>query len=65
MIKSQIFTNVKVKIVIPTLVWTIFKIVGRNYGNRVKIKVGEALLINELKPLLNKQNKSFPLKLLN
>ena len=65
MIKNQIFTNVKVKIVIPTLVWTIFKIVGSNYGNRVKIKVGEALLINELKPLLNKQNKSFPLKLLN
>ena len=41
-----------------------FLIVGRNYGNRIK-KIGEALLINELKPSLNKQNKLFPLKLFN
>ena len=42
-----------------------FEIVGRNYGNRIKRKIGEALLINELKPSLNKQDKSFPLKLFN
>ena len=28
-----------------------------------KRKIGEALVINELKPSLNKQDKSFPLKL--
>ena len=38
---------------------------GRNYGNCTKRKIGKALLINELKPLLNKQDKSFPLKLIN
>ena len=43
-----------------------FEIVGRNYGNRTKRKkIGEALLINELKPSLNKQDKSFPLKPFN
>ena len=42
-----------------------FQIVGRNYGNCIKRKIGEALLINELKPSLNKQDKSFPLKLFN
>ena len=42
-----------------------FQIVGRYYGNRIKRKICEALLINELKPSLNKQNKSFPLKLFN
>ena len=42
-----------------------FQIVDRNYGNRIKRKIGEALLINELKPSLNKQDKSFPLKLFN
>ena len=42
-----------------------FEIVGRNYGNRIKRKIGEALLINELKPSLNKQDKLFPLKLFN
>ena len=42
-----------------------FQIVGRNYGNRIKRKIGEALLINELKPSLNKQHKSFPFKLFN
>ena len=40
-----------------------FQIVSRNYGNRIKRKIGEPLLINELKPSLNKQDKSFPLKL--
>ena len=42
-----------------------FQIVGRNYGNRIKRKISEVLLINELKPSLNKQDKSFPLKLFN
>ena len=42
-----------------------FQVVGRNYGSRMKKKIGEALLINELKPSLNKQDKSFPLKLFN
>ena len=32
-----------------------FQIVGRNYGNRIRRKIGETLLINELKPSLNKQ----------
>ena len=31
-----------------------FQIVGRNYGNRIKRKIGEALLINELKLWLKK-----------
>ena len=42
-----------------------FEIVGRNYGNRIKRKIGEALSINELKPSLNKQDKSFPVNLFN
>ena len=40
-----------------------FQIISRNYGNRIKRKISETLLINELKPSLNKQDKSFPLKL--
>ena len=36
-----------------------FQINGRNYGNRIKRKIGEALLVNELKPSLNKQDKLF------
>ena len=42
-----------------------FQIGGRNYGNCTKRKIGKALLINELKPLLKKQDKSCPLKLIN
>ena len=42
-----------------------FQIVGRNYGNHINRKIDEALLINELKPSLNKQDKWFPLKLFN
>ena len=54
------------KIVIPTHIWLEnLQIVGRNFGNRIKIKTGEALLINELKLSLNKKDKSFPLKLFN
>ena len=40
-----------------------FQVNGRNYVNHIKRKIGEALLINELKPSLNKQDKLFPLKL--
>ena len=32
--------------------------VGRSYGNYIKRKIGEALLINELKPSLNKQDNN-------
>ena len=42
-----------------------FQIVSRNYSNHIKRKISEALLINELKPSLNKQDKLFPLKLFN
>ena len=42
-----------------------FQIGGRNYGNHINRKIDEALLINELKPSLNKQDKWFPLKLFN
>ena len=42
-----------------------FQIVCRNYGNHINRKIDEALLINELKPSLNKQDKWFPLKLFN
>ena len=42
-----------------------FQIVRRNYGNRIKRKIGEDLLINELKLSLNKQDKLFPLKPFN
>ena len=42
-----------------------FQIVGRSYGSRIIRKNGQALLINELKPSLKKQDKSFPSKLFN
>ena len=42
-----------------------FEIIGRNYGNPMKIKFNEASIINELKPSLNQQSKPFPLKLFN
>ena len=42
-----------------------FQIVGRNYGNHINRKIDEALLVNELKLSLNKQDKWFPLKLFN
>ena len=42
------------------------RIVGRNYrNNKRKRKITEALLIKNLKPLLNMQEKSVALKLLN
>ena len=42
-----------------------FTIIGSNYGSKIKRKISESLLINERKPSLNKQDKSFPLKLFN
>ena len=42
------------------------RIVGRNYrNNKRKRKITEALLIKNLKPLLNMQEKSVALKLFN
>ena len=43
-----------------------YKIVGTGYrNNTMKRKLSEALLMKELKPILNKQEKSLPLKLFN
>ena len=43
-----------------------YKIIGTRYRkNTMKRKLSEALFIKELKPTLNKQEKSLPLKLFN
>ena len=43
-----------------------YRIIGNRYGNNWnKRKIAEALLIKELKPTLNKKDKSIPLKLFN
>ena len=43
-----------------------YKIIGTGYRkNTTKKKLSEALFIKELKPTLNKQEKSVPLKLFN
>ena len=43
-----------------------YKIIGTGYrNNTMKRKLSEALFIKELKPTLNKQEKSLPLKLFN
>ena len=43
-----------------------YRIIRNEYGNNWKKgKIAEALLIKELKPALNKQDKSIPLKLFN
>ena len=43
-----------------------YRIIGNGYKNNGnKRKIAEALLIKELKPTLNKQDKSIPLKLFN
>ena len=43
-----------------------YRIIANGYGNNWnKRKIAEALLIKELKPTLNKQDKSIPLKLFN
>ena len=41
------------------------EIIGRNYDDRVKGKIKETFFINKLKPSLNKQDKSFSIKLIN
>ena len=42
------------------------RIIRNGYGNNLnKRKIAEALLIKELKPTLNKQDKPIPLKLFN
>ena len=46
----------------PNVWFNNFQIVGRKYGNRMKRKIDEALLIDELKPTLNKQDKHLYLK---
>ena len=42
-----------------------FKVLDTNYKSNVKRKISEALYIKSLKPSLNIQDKSFPLKLFN
>ena len=43
-----------------------YKIIGTGYrNNTMKRKLSEVLFIKELKPTLNKQEKSLPLKLFN
>ena len=43
-----------------------YRIIESGYGNNwSKWKIVEAILIKELKPTLNKQDKSMPLKLFN
>ena len=43
-----------------------YRIIGNGYGNNWnKRKIAKVILIKELKPILNKQNKSIPLKLFN
>ena len=43
-----------------------YRIIESGYGNNWnKWKIVEAILIKELKPTLNKQDKSMPLKLFN
>ena len=40
-----------------------FKILGSNYQSNIKRKISESLFIRQLKPSLNKKEKSFPLHL--
>ena len=40
-----------------------FKILGRNYENRRKRRLAEAMFIRDLKPSLNKQKESYKLTL--
>ena len=49
----------------PHVWWDNFIFLDNNYGTKIKRRIGEALLINERKPSLNKQENSFPLKLFN
>ena len=50
----------------PTLSTNSFKIIGNGFkNNSFKQKVSEALLIKQIKPSLNVQEKSIELKLFN
>ena len=42
-----------------------FKLLGNNYQSNIKRKISESLFIRQLKPSLNKQDKSIPLNLYN
>ena len=42
-----------------------FKLLGNNYQSNIKQKSSESLFIRQLKPSLNKQDKSIPLNLYN
>ena len=44
---NPIFTNIDTKIVNPHVWSNNFEIIGRNYGNPIKIKFSEVLKINE------------------
>ena len=41
------------------------KLLGNNYQSNIKLKISESLFIRQLKPSLNKQDKSIPLNLYN
>ena len=42
-----------------------FKLVGNYYQSNIKCKINESSFIRQLKPSLNKQDKSIPLSLYN
>ena len=42
-----------------------FKLLGNNYQSNIKRKISGSLFIRQLKPSLNKQDKSIPLNLHN
>ena len=42
-----------------------FNLLGNNYQSNIKRKISESLFIRQLKPSLNKQDKSIPLNLYN
>ena len=49
-----------------THLWELdFKLLGNNYQSNIKRKISESLFIRQLKPSLNKQDKSIPLNLCN
>ena len=51
---------------LPTHDWEYdFKLLGNNYQSNIKRKISAYLFIRQLKPSLNKQDKSIPLNLYN
>ena len=42
-----------------------FKLLGNNFQSNIKREISESLFIRQLKPSLNKQDKSIPLNLYN